>query len=47
VSGGGGRDLVIGGLGADELKCGQGRKDIARADADDTVSASCEIVKSL
>jgi dienelactone hydrolase len=47
VSGGSGRDRVSGGPGADELKCGQGRRDVAKADADDTISASCEIVKGL
>ncbi len=47
VSGGSGRDRISGGAGADDLRCGQGRKDVAKADSDDTVSASCEIVKGL
>ena len=45
VSGGSGRDRVSGGPGADTLKCGQGRKDVAKADPEDTISASCEIVR--
>jgi dienelactone hydrolase len=47
LSGGGRNDRLVGGSGADELKCGQGRYDVAKADADDTVAASCEIVKGI
>jgi hypothetical protein len=38
---------VTGGAGADTLKCGQGRKDVANADAADTVAGSCERVRGV
>jgi hypothetical protein len=44
--GGPGADLLVGGPGADRLVCGLGR-DIARADARDTVARDCETVKGL
>jgi len=44
--GGKGNDLLVGGRGADSLNCGPGR-DVAVADARDTVSSNCEVVKGL
>jgi len=42
--GGAGNDTLVGGAGADKLQCGQGR-DVAIADAKDTVLADCERVR--
>ena len=42
----GGDDLLVGGRGADRLLCGPGR-DVARADARDTVARDCEVVTGL
>jgi RTX calcium-binding nonapeptide repeat (4 copies) len=44
--GGAGNDLLVGGPGADRLSCGSGR-DTARADASDTISKDCEVVKGV
>jgi len=46
LSGGTGADRLVGGGGVDHLVCGPGR-DIASADASDTVAKDCEIVKGL
>lgn len=43
LQGGVGNDVLLGGPGPDRLSCGSGR-DLARADAEDTVGADCEVV---
>ncbi len=43
--GGAGNDLLRGGLGADVLSCGAGRRDVAFADASDTVGEDCETIR--
>lgn len=45
--GGPGRDRLRGGPGADRLGCGAGKKDVATADANDTVKRSCERVRGI
>lgn len=45
LKGGPRRDKLIGGPGADRLICGKNRKDVAIADADDSVHRSCERVR--
>jgi hypothetical protein len=44
--GGAGNDLLVGGPGADKLTCGAGQ-DTARGDAQDKISADCEVVKGV
>jgi RTX calcium-binding nonapeptide repeat (4 copies) len=52
LSGGLASDILSGGSGrgngsVERIDCGPGRRDVVRADANDTVSASCEVLYEL